>query len=379
MKEEEKKEQMEQEAPEEVYCVCRGMVDSDVLIECSNGTGGCNGWVHPTCVGLTSKDIRKVATYICPACQIKMRRETPPEPSNIKIPLKVQKKKGGVVKYKITNDNNEESSSEEDGDVLSETESNTEKNIGREPGSLKVVLKRPNAKKVNTKSSKADNDKEDSVASIDKSETHHKLPKLLLSRGKKGARTSTPVKEVEPIKVRILRQKSKDGSKKKIWVALEPLDATTNNTYVEEEQPVAPKLVIRRGRQSKGADPIKVRILRQSIGASRKKVWIAVSPDEVDDGDNKDDLNADVKHKDRKGKGGEMEYTSMDKTPVKTPIRMLLVREKGGSSKKKGEEIAQEVEVVSAPTVASNSRKRKASRMEEQEEEKASIKRRRRT
>ena len=40
-------------------------------IECSYGRGGCNSWVHPSCVGLghlSSEELEDIDSYVCPLC-----------------------------------------------------------------------------------------------------------------------------------------------------------------------------------------------------------------------------------------------------------------------------------------------------------------------
>ncbi|KAF0696350.1 Aste57867_12909 [Aphanomyces stellatus] len=41
------------------------------MIECIRNTGGCNGWVHPTCCGLllTEEELEAIDSYICPMCE----------------------------------------------------------------------------------------------------------------------------------------------------------------------------------------------------------------------------------------------------------------------------------------------------------------------
>lgn len=53
----------------ELYCICQQM-DSGIMIECIKGDGGCNGWVHPICCGLTQseKELDEMGDYVCPLC-----------------------------------------------------------------------------------------------------------------------------------------------------------------------------------------------------------------------------------------------------------------------------------------------------------------------
>lgn len=41
------------------------------MIECIRGTGGCHGWVHPSCCGLllTNDELENMADYVCPQCE----------------------------------------------------------------------------------------------------------------------------------------------------------------------------------------------------------------------------------------------------------------------------------------------------------------------
>jgi SNF2 family DNA or RNA helicase len=53
------------------YCVCQQADGAGIMIECSRGTGGCNGWVHPSCCGLvlTQQELEALDAYICPLCE----------------------------------------------------------------------------------------------------------------------------------------------------------------------------------------------------------------------------------------------------------------------------------------------------------------------
>ena len=52
---------------EELFCVCGGPEDG-LYVECTVGTGGCNGWVHPGCVGLSDEEAQRREDYVCPLC-----------------------------------------------------------------------------------------------------------------------------------------------------------------------------------------------------------------------------------------------------------------------------------------------------------------------
>jgi hypothetical protein len=56
------------------YCVCQAeQTPGEVLIECSANIGGCNGWVHPVCIGMSldqADDDDVVVT--CPLCKAKL-------------------------------------------------------------------------------------------------------------------------------------------------------------------------------------------------------------------------------------------------------------------------------------------------------------------
>ncbi|OWZ23357.1 Chromodomain-helicase-DNA-binding protein [Phytophthora megakarya] len=41
------------------------------MIECIRGSGGCNGWVHPSCCGLilTQEELEALDAYVCPLCE----------------------------------------------------------------------------------------------------------------------------------------------------------------------------------------------------------------------------------------------------------------------------------------------------------------------
>ncbi|KAE9112912.1 Chromodomain-helicase-DNA-binding protein 6 [Phytophthora fragariae] len=53
------------------YCVCQQADGAGIMIECIRGSGGCNGWVHPSCCGLilTQEELEALDAYICPLCE----------------------------------------------------------------------------------------------------------------------------------------------------------------------------------------------------------------------------------------------------------------------------------------------------------------------
>ncbi|KAH9134583.1 hypothetical protein AeRB84_019682 [Aphanomyces euteiches] len=53
------------------YCVCQNSDGAGIMIECIRNTGGCNGWVHPSCCGLilTEQELEALDSYICPLCE----------------------------------------------------------------------------------------------------------------------------------------------------------------------------------------------------------------------------------------------------------------------------------------------------------------------
>lgn len=66
-----------------VWCVRRGTLTCASRSQCSDGAGGCGGWVHPACVGLSRAP---EGAYVCPACdtrnearRLKRRYEFRPE------------------------------------------------------------------------------------------------------------------------------------------------------------------------------------------------------------------------------------------------------------------------------------------------------------
>lgn len=62
-----------------VYCLCDNIGGSGFMIECSDGSGGCNGWFHPQCCGLelTKEVIDKITEYsfTCSLCIAKQVAE----------------------------------------------------------------------------------------------------------------------------------------------------------------------------------------------------------------------------------------------------------------------------------------------------------------
>ncbi len=59
-----------------MLCMNRGF-----FCQCSGGTGGCNGWVHPTCVGLTEESAADIGEYTCRLCKV----EASPAKKRLKI------------------------------------------------------------------------------------------------------------------------------------------------------------------------------------------------------------------------------------------------------------------------------------------------------
>jgi hypothetical protein len=60
------------------FCVCGSLDDNpdETFIKCTIGTGGCNGWVHLSCSGLTESEIDSIvlkewnpAKYVCKLCK----------------------------------------------------------------------------------------------------------------------------------------------------------------------------------------------------------------------------------------------------------------------------------------------------------------------
>ncbi|MFH4978510.1 hypothetical protein AB6A40_005219 [Gnathostoma spinigerum] len=50
---------------QELYCVCRTPYDDSLFYV---GCDGCEGWFHPSCVGITQAQAEKAAEYLCPSC-----------------------------------------------------------------------------------------------------------------------------------------------------------------------------------------------------------------------------------------------------------------------------------------------------------------------
>lgn len=59
------------EAAPTLYCVCQQIDNAGIMIECIRSSGGCNGWVHPTCCGLnlSTQELEAMKDYICPLCE----------------------------------------------------------------------------------------------------------------------------------------------------------------------------------------------------------------------------------------------------------------------------------------------------------------------
>jgi len=56
----------------ELYCVCQQPYVENVLML---GCDGCNGWFHPTCVGLSNKQAKSLERFLCLGCR-------PPSPDH---------------------------------------------------------------------------------------------------------------------------------------------------------------------------------------------------------------------------------------------------------------------------------------------------------
>ena len=52
-----------------VFCVCH-TIDYGNYVDCAFGAGGCNGWIHPTCVvlGNIPEEKYKTEKFVCPHC-----------------------------------------------------------------------------------------------------------------------------------------------------------------------------------------------------------------------------------------------------------------------------------------------------------------------
>ncbi|RMX70437.1 hypothetical protein KXD40_004000 [Peronospora effusa] len=53
------------------YCLCQQVDGAGIMIECIRGSGGCHGWVHPSCCGLilTQNELEALDAYVCPLCE----------------------------------------------------------------------------------------------------------------------------------------------------------------------------------------------------------------------------------------------------------------------------------------------------------------------
>jgi hypothetical protein len=57
-----------------VFCLCRQPDERNGtnFIQCEFGKAGCNGWIHPFCVGLgdkTQQELESLPRFICPLCE----------------------------------------------------------------------------------------------------------------------------------------------------------------------------------------------------------------------------------------------------------------------------------------------------------------------
>lgn len=52
------------------FCVCHLPEDKTEYLECDAGLGGCNGWFHARCVGLSEEDVAELSSerLVCPLC-----------------------------------------------------------------------------------------------------------------------------------------------------------------------------------------------------------------------------------------------------------------------------------------------------------------------
>lgn len=58
------------------FCVCRPLREGPML-ECTAGTGGCNGWVHPNCFNMTEAETIAAEadpSFVCALCAVDARR-----------------------------------------------------------------------------------------------------------------------------------------------------------------------------------------------------------------------------------------------------------------------------------------------------------------
>jgi hypothetical protein len=56
------------------FCVC-GAGEDGLYVECAVGTGGCNGWVHPRCIGLSEEEAQQKNALVCPLCDFEERNK----------------------------------------------------------------------------------------------------------------------------------------------------------------------------------------------------------------------------------------------------------------------------------------------------------------
>ncbi|ETV86000.1 hypothetical protein H257_02499 [Aphanomyces astaci] len=86
------------------YCVCQNTDGAGIMIECIRNTGGCNGWVHPTCCGLllTEDELEAIDSYICPMCEsptddyTKMKAVNTKRANKLALKAREQQQKGGA-------------------------------------------------------------------------------------------------------------------------------------------------------------------------------------------------------------------------------------------------------------------------------------------
>jgi hypothetical protein len=60
--------------PVATFCVC-GAPEAGLYVECAVGTSGCNGWVHPRCIGLSEEEAQQKSALVCPLCEFEERNK----------------------------------------------------------------------------------------------------------------------------------------------------------------------------------------------------------------------------------------------------------------------------------------------------------------
>lgn len=76
-------EEEDEEDGEERYCRCnRPDNGEELMIECSDGRGGCNGWIHPDCFDMDEGALHKAVNarrFVCPLCAGKPKDKSAPK------------------------------------------------------------------------------------------------------------------------------------------------------------------------------------------------------------------------------------------------------------------------------------------------------------